>query len=204
MIDYLLKLDGGQHDSTRVYWAAKTLQAWLKDRIGKSAGIKEQVILLELGKNVELYHWKHKVLGTKTGKVDIFEVLDDIDADFPAFKEQVKNYVPMKNAPVFNPFYSFYHDWKNFVDQNPDTPQEAQKKVAKQFILVTLQEIKTRYAYQLNAKPGEVASLEKRIGTVEKLREQFFSEKPEIIVDFLAEKDTINKTLKKEIARYNK
>lgn len=26
MIDYLLKLDGGQHDSTRVYWAAKTLQ----------------------------------------------------------------------------------------------------------------------------------------------------------------------------------
>lgn len=65
MIDYLLKLDGGQYDSTRVYWAAKTLQTGLQDRVGKGASITEQAILFEQAKNVELYHWKHCVCGAK-------------------------------------------------------------------------------------------------------------------------------------------
>lgn len=202
MIDYLLKLDGGQHDSTRVYWAAKTLQSWLKDRIGKSAGIKEQVILLELGKNVELYHWKHKVLGAKKGKVDIFEVLEDISADFPGFKARLVDYVPLKEAPVFNPFFSFYREWKSFWEQNSDTPLEAQQRVARQYILITLQEIKTRYAYNNDTHSGEIASLKKRMETLEKLRWRFFSDKPEIVLDFWAEKTTINESLKKEITRY--
>lgn len=142
--------------------------------------------------------------GAKTGKVDIFEVLENIATDFPTFKEQVKNYVPLKNAPVFNPFFAFYREWKNFVDQNPENPQEAQKKVAKQYMLVTLQEMKTRYAYHQDPTPGAINTLKKRLETIEKLRQQFFPEKPEIILDFSAEKDTINETLKKEIARYNK
>jgi len=202
MIDYLLKLNWGQYDSTRVYWAAKTLQAWLRDRIGKSASIKEQVILLELAKNVELYHWKQAICGEKTWKIDIFEILEDISRDFPAFIAQISHYVPLRDAAIFNPFFSFYREWQAFAAENPDNSQEAQQKVARQYILLTLQEIKTRYAYHGDMRPGEITSLKNRITILEKLREKFFSEKPEISLDFWAEKTTINEILKKEIARY--
>ncbi len=62
--------------------------------------------------------------------------------------------------------------------------------------------MKTRYAYNNGIEPGEIASLKQRIVTLEKLREQFFSEKPAIVLDFSTEKTTLNEALKKEIARY--
>jgi len=140
--------------------------------------------LLELGKNVELYHWKHKILGAKTGKVDIFGVLEDITHDFPAFQERIKQYTPSQKTPVMNPFSTFYREWGSFSNHATKDPLEAQKKVARQYIFVTLQEIKTRYAYQQGSTPGEISSLKKRIEILNQLRIQFFAEKPEITIDF--------------------
>lgn len=134
--------------------------------------------------------------------MDIFEVLENISHDFPAFKERVKKYSPPQKTPIFNPFSSFYGEWSSFSDQNTENPLEAQKKIARQYIFITLLEIKTRYAYQRDPQPGEITSLRQRIETLEKLRAQFFSEKPSISLDFSAEKDIINESLKKEIARY--
>ncbi len=74
--------------------------------------------------------------------------------------------------------------------------------LAKQYILITLQEIKMHYAYNNSITENESASLRKRIERINLLRQRFFSEKPEIAIDFSVKKDTLNKALKKEIARY--
>ncbi len=202
MIDYLLKLNGGQYDSTRVYWAAQTLQAWLRDRLWKNAGITEQQILLEQAKDIELHHWKNVVCGTTTWKIDIEHVIEDIPWDYTAFKERISRYNPLKNTTVFNPFSWFYKEWGNFLGRKDSTPYEAQLKITKQYILITLQEIKMRYAYNDDIPENESASLRKRIERINVLRQRFFPEKPEISIDFSAEKNTINDALKKEIARY--
>gem|GEM_PF-2652779 len=110
--------------------------------------------------------------------------MEDISRDFPAFIAQISHYVPLRDAAIFNPFFSFYREWQAFAAENPDNSQEAQQKVARQYILLTLQEIKTRYAYHGDMRPGEITSLKNRITILEKLREKFFSEKPEISLDF--------------------
>lgn len=111
-------------------------------------------------------------------------VLEEISSDFPAFKERIKNYVPLEDSLIFNQFFSFYREWQDFVAQNPENPLKAQQCIARQYILITLQEIKTRYGYRNMIPESDQRVLQGRITTLNQLRERFFPSLPEISLDF--------------------
>lgn len=203
-IDYLLKLDGGQYDGTRVYWTTKTLQAWLRNRLGKNAGIKEQTMLIEQAKDVELFHWKRFICGAEKWKVDISHVLDEISSDFPAFKERIQNYILPEDSLIFDPFFSFYREWRAFLDQNPEDSLGAQQIITRQYLFITLQEMKSRYAYLDIVPEVDQRLLQGRIAILNQLRERFFPSLPEIMLDFWVEKTILNEALKKEISKIQK
>ncbi len=210
IIQYLLKLDNNQYDKVRIYWAMRALQAGMRDRQGKEHGIDTGLEFAQQSKDIELYYWVQSVLGISGGgrKIDIVQYIESLNVEgwdgFEKFCQRIEWYKKREWAPIFKPFFDFYREWEEFSKQEHAQKKswEAQRIVARQYILIMLSEIKIRYAYRDTISSGEQSSLQTRLDMINEIWDRFVSNFTKISIDFSAEKNTINDALKKEIARY--
>ena len=103
---------------------------------------------------------------------------------------RILSYQPgdQNRIPAFEPFSGFHQDWQEFGSQvysnKYEHIREAQRIFARQYILLILQEMKLRYAYQETIPLGHQKALDQRMVLLNALRKTFFPDLPKIILDF--------------------
>lgn len=201
IIDYLLKLNGGQYDEVRINQSITTLRKGMNDRIGRKSSIQSQSAFLNQETYIEWARWKSSLNNTPgNSKLDPNSILTSIQDNYDTFMSRMSFYSPGREGivPPFEPFTGFQLAWQLLYKEakNQDSVARAQRLFLQQYFLLFFQEMKLRYGYWSPKLKNHNASLQERIKNINTLSQKYSLGLENIVIDFTDEPGKLRESLK--------